>query len=427
MKKRMVLLVSGIIVCLSILSYFNVKSKNNLHKINTENKNNSISIMIKEDGEEEYKQSFYNTIPKGYYALNEEKTYCKNNGKVSNYDNTTGTISFSFIGTDECRLFFDGYPPGYLKILNDNGGNTTIESKGSPSFLNASTTNDGMYAASDDYTATTGMKSYYYRGAVNNNWVKFGKDNEKDIYWRIIRINGDGSIRMIYSGTNAPTSDSATMTGDETQIKTNAFNNTRNSPSHVGYMYTTGQQHGNNLSSNIKWSLEAWYAGTTLKDNKLVSEDQIFCNDRSVTDGTWSSNTSTTTYYATRTRLYSYKRPTLICSTDSDKFTSKNSNLGNKALTYPVGLITADEVAMAGGVVGTYNNSYYLYTKQTYWAGSPAYFDGGNTAMGFLVKSSGDIDQFFTGHPAGMRAVISLSTYAKLSGTGTWDDPYEVS
>ena len=63
-----------------------------------------------------------------------------------------------------------------------------------------------MYAKADDYTATTGMKSYYYRGAVDNNWVKFGKDSTgKDIYWRIIRINGDGSIRMIYTLTTSPT------------------------------------------------------------------------------------------------------------------------------------------------------------------------------------------------------------------------------
>ena len=83
-----------------------------------------------------------------------------------------------------------------------------------------------MYAKEDDYTATTGMKSYYYRGAVDNNWVKFGKDSTgKDIYWRIIRINGDGSIRMIYSGTTDPKNESSVtgsngvyMTGTGTQL-----------------------------------------------------------------------------------------------------------------------------------------------------------------------------------------------------------------
>ena len=206
-------------------------------------------------------------------------------------------------------------PYGYETILINNGnGAATVDAakayiegrttSTTPNFASTATTNEGMYAKEDDYTATTGMKSYYFRKAVNNNWVKFGKEGDKDIYWRIIRINGDGSIRMIYYGTTKPESSTATvMTGTGTQISTSAFNSNHNNPAYIGYMYTASTQHGNSTSSTIKTTLENWYAGTTLKDNKLVSQNQIFCNDRSATTsssgtpGEISGSMSTSTDY----------------------------------------------------------------------------------------------------------------------------------
>ena len=322
-------------------------------------------------------------------------------------------------------------PKAYETILAHNGGKDTIEAKGNPDFANVATTNEGMYATEDDYTATTGMKSYYFRGAVDNNWLKFGKDSSnKDIYWRIIRINGDGSIRMIYIGTTAPTeSTRVIMTGEGTQIGTSAFNSSRDKSEYVGYMYTEGQQHGNSTSSDIKTALENWYAGTTLKDNVLVSKDQIFCNDRSVTDGTWSSSPSSDLFYAPYTRLYgSTPNPQLKCPTESDKFTSKESSIGNSALTYPVGLITADEAAMAGGKLYSGNSTYYLYTNQYYWLMSPdTFYNSGNRiAAEFYVTNEGSRDAGIVDDSYGARPVISLSSEAKLSGDGTWNNPYIV-
>ena len=323
-------------------------------------------------------------------------------------------------------------PPAYITILNNNGGKAAIEAKGTPSFSTVATDNEGMFAATDDYTETTGMKSYYFRGAVNNNWVKFGKEGTKDIYWRIIRINGDGSIRMIYSGTTAPTeSTKVVMTGMGTQIGTSKFNSSRNKAEYVGYMYTDGEQHGNSTSSAIKTTLENWYAGTTLKDNALVSQDQIFCNDRSAGSTQTAAWTSTGAkyYYGARDRLYTNKAPILTCPKESDKFTSKESSIGNKALEYPVGLITADEVAMAGGVYGSSNtnSSYYLYTYQYYWFGSAYYFNSSDDAYGFIVHSSGYLYSNYVDFYNGVRPVVSLSSKAKLSGSGTYDDVYTVS
>ena len=86
-------------------------------------------------------------------------------------------------------------PSAYITLLNAYGGKDGITELPDSAFTSVTTASDkGMYAKADDYTATTGMKSYYYRGAVDNNWVKFGKEGTKDIYWRIIRIKDRKSV-----------------------------------------------------------------------------------------------------------------------------------------------------------------------------------------------------------------------------------------
>ena len=336
--------------------------------------------------------------------------------------------------------------PAYITLLKAYGGKDSITELPDSAFENVTTANDkGMYKKADDLGT-----SYYYRGAVNNNWVKFGKEGDKDIYWRIIRINGDGSIRMIYTGTPAPTeSTKVVMTGAGTQIGTSATNSSYNKAEYVGYQYIEGKQHGygecNGTSasctvngntvynSTIKQAIDKWYAGTTLEKDvatkALVSQDQIFCNDRSASStqtAAWTS-TGATYYYGAYGRLYSNKTPILTCPTASDKFTVGTSN-GNGALTYPVGLITADEVAMAGGKSRISNSTYYLYTNQYYWSGSPSRFMSYTShAYEFYVDSSGYIDANVVDNAYGARPVVSLSSKAKLSGSGTYDDVYTVS
>ena len=336
--------------------------------------------------------------------------------------------------------------PAYITLLKAYGGKDSITELPDSAFENVTTANDkGMYKKADDLGT-----SYYYRGAVNNNWVKFGKEGDKDIYWRIIRINGDGSIRMIYTGTTAPTeSTKVVMTGAGTQIGTSATNSSYNKAEYVGYQYIEGEQHGygecNGTSasctvngntvynSTIKQAIDKWYAGTTLEKDvatkALVSQDQIFCNDRSASStqtAAWTS-TGATYYYGAYGRLYSNKTPILTCPTASDKFTVGTSN-GNGALTYPVGLITADEVAMAGGKSRISNSTYYLYTNQYYWSGSPSRFMSYTShAYEFYVDSSGYIDANVVDNAYGARPVVSLSSKAKLSGSGTYDDVYTVS
>ncbi|MDY4544335.1 MAG: hypothetical protein SPE00_03335, partial [Bacilli bacterium] len=191
--------------------------------------------------------------------------------------------------------------------------------------------------------------------------------------------------------------------------------------------------------STIKTAIDNWYKTTTLETDattkELVSQDQIFCNDRSATtssSGTpgeisGSMSTSTTYYYGAYVRLNINKSPKLTCTTASDKFTVNTGN-GNGALDYPVGLITADEVAMAGGVWNTSNSSYYLYTNQYYWSGSPSIFNGvSSSTYGFGVAGSGRVDAHIVSDDGGARPVVSLSSKAKLSGNGTYSNPYTVS
>ena len=510
MKKKIKPTLFVFIIIGVIVLNITYKNKNEVTKTKQRNQNN-LAIMIKGDSGE-YVSS--NEIPKGNYVLNEEKTICENGGKVVSYNNLTGQIGFSFLGSDRCSLYFDKIIDtqkpviSNLKVngktitatLTDNEGlkaygfstsntveptswttisgktynlNTTINTEGTyylwvkdgvgnkavsdvidlenrgwktilanntvnettPDFSKVAKTNEGLFKADDDYTATTGMKSYYFRGAVDNNWVKFGKDRTgKYIYWRIIRINGDGSIRMIYTGTTAPTeSTKVVMTGEGTQIGKSTFNSSKDNAEYVGYMYAPEQQHGTSTSSDIKTTIDNWYETTTLKTDsatKSLVADQIFCNDRSpssIQTAAWTS-TGANYSYGANGRISSDKTPILKCGAASDKFTSKNSSIGNKALEYPVGLITADEIAMAGGVYGSSNSnsSYYLYTNQFYWSGSPYYFRSSGIAYGFTVSSLGYVTSSYVPYDIGARPVISLSSEAKLTGDGTWNNVYEV-
>ena len=449
MKKKIIYLSVILVLVISVITLSSIyKSKDNKYKKEYNTISKGMAIMIKEEGATDYVQSNSKDIPKGNYVLNEEKTHCENNGKVTNYNSATGKISLNFIGSDRCYLYFD-----YKKETIKLGNAELVVNSETPDFSKVATTNEGLFKAQDDLGT-----SYYFRGAVDNNWVKYGKDSTgKDIYWRIIRINGDGSIRMIYSGTTAPSSTNAVMTGEGTQIGTSAFNSSYDKSEYVGYQYIEGQQHGygkcNGTSascivngstvynSEIKQTIDNWYKTTTLETDiatkSLVSQDQIFCNDRSAsTSDVAYSNTNYTTltswnstgtqyYYGAYGRLYKSKSPILTCPTASDKFTVNTSN-GNGALTYPVGLITADEVAMAGVVYKTDNSSYYLYTNQHYWLGSPYYSLSRGYAYGFGVNSLAGLEYDSLYGDIGIRPVISLSSKAKLTGDGTWNNVFEV-
>ncbi len=364
---------------------------------------------------------------------------------------------------------------GYETILANNGGAASMTTLTSTDFAKVTTASDKeMYKAPDDL----GM-SYYFRGAVDNNWVKYGKYTKDtyitadsnnntslvescnglnnciklaskgdDMYWRIIRINGDNSIRMIYAGTSAPDNNTKVVMTESinssgyiraTSAGKSKFNQNHDSAEYVGYMYTIGQQHGTSQSSDIKTYLEDWYANYT-DLNKIGTKitDQIYCNDRiastsdSSTAGEISSWASTGASYAygAGKRLYgdsSNPSPSLKCTNANDKFTTTTAK-GNGKLSYPVGLITADEVNMAGaGNQWNSNTSYYLHIGANYWAGSPRDFFDGHYANVFFVYSGGYLLYDYVYYTYGVRGVVSLSSESKLLGSGTYNDVYAVS
>ena len=139
----------------------------------------------------------------------------------------------------------------------------------------------------------------------------------------------------------------------------------------------------------------------------------------------WSSIESSHNYVAYE-RLVDNKTPILKCSNSSDLYTVNDSSKGNKGLSNPIGLITADEVVMAGGVYGQTNTKYYLYIGQEYWTMSPYDFDSDGWNDMFIVNLDGKVTSDWSEAPYGVRPVINLASDVTLSGTGTASDPYIV-
>ena len=385
---------------------------------------------------------------------------------------------------------------------------TNIKAKGTPDFSKTATTDEGLFMAEDDEG-----ESYYYRGAVKNNYVSFA-----GFIWRIIRRNGDGSIRMIYSGKS--TSD----TGDAVTIGNSQFNSKFWDPTYVGYKYnedfslhesngttvydwftnTTKYNFGtgytfdqstkkftltgdikqltwndnheeivnnqlysclktscnvvykivgyisttqmraqpisyssnslliaqtNKTDSPIKTKLDNWYKTNMISYTSKLA-DETFCSDRSITSGS-GYLTTPTTYYGAYNRLRDRKIPSLKCSGDNDKF--KMSNASAK-LNYPVALITADEIAMAGGRAyynGAYspNSNYYLYNGKYFWTLSPSnFFSNSSYASVWAVMPSGSLTPWSDVTSSfGVRPVINLKSDILITkGEGSALSPFVV-
>ena len=294
-------------------------------------------------------------------------------------------------------------------------------SSGTPNFTKTSIDDgtNGIYSAKDDLGT-----SYYFRGNVTNNYVKFANK-----YWRIIRINGDGTIRMIYAGTSAHANGYNDSSTDDMSIGKSAFNSSYNDNTYVGYMFGTAgastyaNTHSNTTNSTIKTRLDSWYDTNIVNTgNEKYIADAIYCNDRSVSSGTGIGTTNTT--YAAKTRRNN-GQPTLKCANNNDKFT-KSTTIGNGKLTKMIGLITSDEVIYAGGKSGTYNQEYYLYSGVWYWTMAPYSYASG-LAYVDDVSSEGNLYNGYVNNTyGGVRPVVSLKSDAISGGSGTAASPFLV-
>ena len=397
---------------------------------------------------------------------------------------------------------------------------TLTEYKYSQTPKSYDTSTVGMYADNDD-----DGKTYYYRGSVAGNYVKFA-----GYYWRVIRVNGDGTVRMIYDGTTPHDNGESSS---NRQVGTKAFNSYLNDNTYVGYMYadpsnfvetnsgsasftysaslsatakyyfgtsytldkngrgykvsgdliqgtiasdkvgyytcfstnkdatcqrlfytlkynsstsmnvrgvgygtsSMEQSQSNDVNSTMKNYLDNWYKNNLNSYTDKISKDTIFCNNRNISNKT--SGTYNNAGYGMNPTIYGYERyvnwasqgklgPDLSCPAN-DSF-SVSSSKGNGKLTYPVGLITLDEANMAGGINGSANTLYYLYSGQYYWTMSPSYFYGWFVAGEAGVASSGELVHLDTWVGFGVRPVVNLdSDNLTFTGNGTVSDPYIIS
>ena len=241
---------------------------------------------------------------------------------------------------------------------------------------NVVTRGDGLYAQ------TVGSnKTYYYKGAVENNYVKFA-----DKVWRIVRINEDGTIRLI--------------TRDNV-IASQKFNSTYNT---YDKMYYT--------NSEIKTAVENWYK-TNITDKGFdgkVASGNYFCEQAKVV---WS--TSYTAGNATVATKDNYT-PSFDCTTDGN---------GKGVVNGKVGLITIDEVLFAGGVIGSSSN-FYLKNGSIYWMMSPSGFYDDNVSRAWVVDGGSNTHSYGVPNFNGVRPVLNLSADTLVSGSGTSSDPYIV-
>ena len=284
------------------------------------------------------------------------------------------------------------------------------------------------------YTSTEDSKTvYYFAGNATDNWVKFGKNaSNQDLYWRIIRTNSDGGVKLLYHGTSTTATDAVINASTK-------FNEKYNDPMYVGYMYGTSNataiDRSNTNNSTIKGIIDTWYENN-LKTNytKYLSTTAVYCNDRSVTSGTYSVSSSFN--YAAHTRLGTNKTPTYDCTDTNDKFTVDTST-GNGKLTYPIALMTADEVSFAGGLYGDNAKTWYYYNSAKgsstgstwWWLLSPNYWNG-SYAFVFNVSGSDDpgyLDSGRVNGPYGVRPAVSLKSCVKTSGgDGSASAPYTI-
>ena len=278
----------------------------------------------------------------------------------------------------------------------------------------------GLYITSDNYGDT-----YYYRGNIENNNVYFA-----GMYWQIIRINGDNSIRIMYNGTIKNAS------GAEKTINSTLydFNSLYNGPTYVGYMYgeangsTYAEVHKNSTSSNIKNVIDNWYKSNISNTNyeNYIEINSTFCGDRSLYGGNGILNTESS-YFGAYGR-YMNSTASLTCKNKNDIYTIESSDKGNNSLTYPVGLITYDELAISG-VIPEYSNPLaWTYSSSAYWTMSPAYFMPSNGyAHGWIQADNGMLVDIFVVQRAGVRPVINLKSDVEISGgIGTINDPYVI-
>ena len=288
---------------------------------------------------------------------------------------------------------------------------------------------EALLASTEDDYGT----SYYFRGNVKNNYVEFANK-----CWRIVRIAGDNSVKLVLHNDNtggvsdpcssANNSTSAAFARFSGTTYESEFNSSDDDNAYIGFMYGTAgsndyaNTHANINKSIILTNLEIWYNNNLSSyDSKIVST--VWCNDK--TNVTGLGYGTNKTYYGADQRLASASGnaggtgPSLKCNGEFSKVASK------------IALMTADELAFVGYAENIGNTIVYLQENSSssvnWWSLSPLFFNGDYA----LVWVVGGYDGYLYGrnveYSSDIRPSISLVSNITISGgSGTSEDPYVI-
>ena len=402
---------------------------------------NDITIIAYVDGVEV--SGFPNTV--GYII---SSSTCEVNGvidsniKINGYwdwTNAKWIINVNNISKSStvCNINFETAPT-LVEAIRKNYP-TIEEPKTTPGLAVSESSEKVLASAQDDYGT-----SYYFRGAIDNNYVEFANK-----CWRIVRITGDGSIKLVLHNDNVnKVANPCTSTNNDPNASfaryqgttyTTMYNSSMYDNAYVGFMYgvtnagTYGETHANTNKSIILQNLEKWY-NTYISAYESKLADTIWCNDKSSSGAGIGINT---TYYNAFTRTRENNGvPILVCPNDDlggklSKFTVSDTINGNGALDKKIGLLTVDEVAFAGADFIKDNKTYYLYENAfgTYWWTMSSQFNNGAGTAIFSIGTTGAITgDTVVKNAYSIRPAISLKDTTIISkGTGTSSDPFVVS
>ena len=391
------------------------------------------------DNEEQY---YYVTYGTGWKANGSKFNLTGTSVTTDTYTNSYASLVGKYLPQSSINSSGSG-TAGTMKTTTNLSAVYYVVSATQDSFAykqitsNKNTTEALLASTEDDYGT-----SYYFRGAVTNNYVEFANK-----CWRIVRVGGDGSVKLILHNDNtagaanpcssANNSTSAAFARYSGTTYKSGFNTNYDDNAYVGFMYGAvgasdyATTHANTNNSTILTNLETWYTNN-LKDYADKIADTVWCNDKTnVTDTTFNpwnmSNVNglgygtNVTYYGATQRLVSRNNsaggtgPSLKCNGELSKITSK------------VGLITADEIAFSGLIFGNYNHSTYLQENtgtNWWWSLSPDIFGGSNAYVWGVY--SGRLYDGVVGGNHGLRPVISLISSTNVTGDGTSENPFIV-
>ncbi len=411
---------------------------NGLAKIMAEQSvlDNSKSLFVNNCSGVKFNEISSDTNGKGVYeiASTKDDTYpiYYYRGAVTNNNVLFANFCWKAVRTTDTggvKLIYNGTPTNG-QCTNTTGDATQIRTSSFNSYSNSPAYVGYMYGSIYTYSNITANN-------LNTSYI-YGND-----------VTWDGTN---YTLTDTITS-SGTWSSDYNTLNNNHYTcfTTSNTCTSVYYIYYADAPAGafyitlsngkkeedafndmftNENDSIAKTNVDTWYSNNmTSYTNKI--EDTIYCNDRSINlMGGWNPNggyISDHLYFNGRKRKWATNEITLNCTREIDKFTVSNV-IGNGKLTYPVGLITVDEIIYAGISSGNNlyaNNTYYLYTNKTMWTMTPGAYTG-STAYEFHANSSSNLDGLITSNSSvGLRPVVSLAPTNFISqGDGTSLNPY---